>query len=128
MANMLHMNADLVGTACLKFTLYQADITESFKDFVVRGGLLSLFSIRVSIEYLPKSFMPSNMCFDRSGLFFKVTPNQGHILTLYRMIEKLFGQTRQGFFIFCQNQQPACVFINSVYKPESGQITGWNFR
>ena len=37
------------------------------------------------------------------------------------MIEKLFGQTADGFSVLGQDHQPACVFVDAVHQAAAGQ-------
>lgn len=49
-ADMLHMDPDLVRPACLQYALHQRDISKSFQHFIVGDGLFSMFSFRIGVE------------------------------------------------------------------------------
>ena len=50
MADMLHMDTDLVCSSCLQNALYQRDIAESFQYFVMRDRFFAVFSLWIGVE------------------------------------------------------------------------------
>src|SRR5882724_11637859 len=98
MANMFHVHPDLVGASCFQLALNESNISKAFQNFVMCNGIFAMFTIGISVKNLTKPLMPADMCANRAAFFFYISPNQGHILAVNRMLIKLLGEAGNRFF------------------------------
>src|SRR4030095_671381 len=115
MTQVFHMYPDLVRATCFQLTLNQGNIAESLQYFVMGDRFLSIFSIRISVEYFPEALMTANMSVNRSAILFKVAPGEGYIMSLHGMIEELFGETGNGAFSFCKDHEATRILVYSMH-------------
>src|SRR5215207_205615 len=113
---MLHMYPYLVCATSFKFTLDKCYVSKSLQHFIMRHGFLAIFTVRVGIEKLAKSFVPADMCTYSTGIIFHISPNKGDILAVYGVIKKLPGEVCQRLACFGDHHQPTRVFVDAVHE------------
>jgi lipoyl(octanoyl) transferase len=118
---MLHVYADLVGTARFQDTLYDGDIPETFQYFIVGNGFFSVLAFGIGIEQFAKALVSAYMSDDRACVLREVAPNKGHILPAHGMIEELFGKAADRPFRFGEHHEAARILVDAVYEAEAGE-------
>ena len=119
-ADMLHMDPDLVGASGFENALYQGHIAETFQYFIVGDRFLPVLSLGIGIEQFPEALVPAYVCHDGAGVFCKVSPCQGDILAADSMVEELFCEAADGFLGLCEDHQSAGIFVDPVDQPPTG--------
>ena len=103
MADVFHVNADLVCAACFKLALNNGNITKPFKYFKMGSRILAILAIGVGVENFAKALMAADMGLYRSGVFGNIALNKRNVLAVDGMVEKLLCQAGYRFFGFGQH-------------------------
>ena len=106
MSCMLEVNTYLVCSSCLKTALDQSDVIEMFKDLIMSHRRLALRAVSIDCHRDSVFSAATDMTFDSSFLFCKVTPDESLITACYAVFKKLF----------CQNSL-RCLVLGNIIRP-----------
>ena len=116
-ANMLHVNTNLVRTPGFKPAFHQCDIRHPFQHFVVCYGMFcdwiftfGKYSKQHSIAWI------ASQCTDNCAfIFFYIAPNKCLIATLSGFIKELFTEICLCHFGFGNKQQTRSILVDTMY-------------
>ena len=81
-----------------------------------------MFAIGIHIHDLPETQMPADMSGDRTFILLEISPHQGNVAAMDRVLEELVGQVHGRLVVFGYHQQSAGVLVDPVY-----QSVAWQF-
>ena len=114
MADIIHVDTDLVRTTGFQTAFHDRDIAETLDDPVMSDRMLALVPFRIYLEAKSVIRIAADVAGDGPLVFFKIPPNHGHILPLYRMPEKLPRQIELRLVILRYHQKAGGVHVNAM--------------
>ena len=114
MADVLHVDADLVGASRFQTTFDEVDIAQPFEHPVMRHGVFAVLPVGEDGHFEPVAQAASDVSFDRSLFLFHVAPHQRVIDPVDRVVEKLSGQPGVGALVFGHDQNAGRVLVDAV--------------
>ena len=89
-ADILHMNTNLVRSSRFESALHQSNISVAFQHLVVRNGMLTLRTIGKDIHLVAVLRVATDMSRNCTLILRQVTPHERNVATLCGVVEELF--------------------------------------
>ena len=89
-ADILHMNTNLMSSSRFEAALHQGHISVAFQHLVVCNGVLTLRTISKDIHLVAVLRVATDMARDCTLVISQVAPHKGDIATLCGVVEELF--------------------------------------
>ena len=106
MADVAHVDSDLVRAPCLQSAFNNGDVTEPLQHLVMRHGMLSTIVLyRIDFEPQPVVGISTDVAVNRPLILLDVAPYNGHVPSLDRMLEELPGQIQLGLIVFRHDKE-----------------------
>ena len=105
MADPVEMHTDLVGTAGLKTTLYNCYITKALEDSIVCHSMLSMITLREDLETHTVVRITTDITYDSTLIFLKITPYDSHITALDGVNKELLCKIELSFLVLCHYEK-----------------------
>ena len=119
MADIFHMNPDLVSASCFQRALNEGYIAESLNNFIVCNGIFAMLTIRIGFKDFSESLVSSDMRNDCALVFFQVPPYEGNVFPAHGVVKKLFCQAGHPPAGFSNHHKTAGIFIYSMHETEA---------
>ena len=114
MADMLHVDPDLMRTPCLQNTLHQRHIAQTFEHTIVRHGMFADSRIGHDRHLHPVLRVTGDIADDRPFVLLHISPYQCTITPFRRFIKKLDSEIRFRIRCFCNDQQSGSILVDTV--------------
>ena len=117
MADMFHVNTNLMGTSRFKNAFYKSDIAQTLQNPVMGHGMLSLI-IGQNGHLHAVSGIPANVSGDGSLVLFNGSPHQGTVASFGGFVEELHTKVGFGIWCFGYDEQSGSVFIDAMNQTD----------
>ena len=115
-SDVFHMHPDLVCTACLKITLYQRDIAQTFEHTIMGNGIFTNTLIGRHTHLQPVTRVACNVTDYSAAFILWITPHNRIIGAFCSLLEELHSQMSLCIGCLCHNKQTRGVLVNTVHK------------
>ena len=115
-ADIIHVDADLMGASRLQVALHQGGVAESLQHAVVGDGGLALRAVFKHLEAHPVVGVAADIALDGTGVVCYIAPNQRPVGALDGMFEKLSGKLQLRYLILGHHQQSGSVLVDAVHQ------------
>ena len=116
MADILHMNTNLVCSARLEATLHQGHIAIALEHLVVRHCVLTLRAIGKDIHLVAIARIATDMARDSSLIFCQVTPHERTIAALRGVEEELVREVLTRLLVLADNKDARGVLVDTMHQ------------
>jgi len=113
---MLHVDTDLMGTSCFKYTFHKGYVSQSFQYTVVRNGMLAHRRVGHHRHLHPVFRIAGDITDNRSFILFHNAPHQSTISAFGSLIKKLESQICFGIRCLGNHQQARSIFVDAMNK------------
>ena len=120
----VEMNADLMGSSCLKAALDHCHVAEAFKNLEVGHSMLAMISVREDPESHTVIRVTSDIACDGALIFLDIAPYDSYITTLDRMYEELLREIELRLFVLSYNQKTRGILIDAMHEHSHSFILG----
>ena len=113
---MLHVDTNLMGTSCFKYTFHKGYVSQSFQYTVVRNGMFAHCRVGHHRHLHPVFRIAGDITDNRSFILFHNAPHQSTISAFGSLIKKLESQICFGIRCLGNHQQARSIFIDAMNK------------
>lgn len=114
MADIIHMDTNLMGTARLQTALHNRHITETLQNLVMSDSMLALVTIRINLETETVIRITADIAGNRTLILLQIAPDDRNILTLNGMPEKLPGEVKLRLIILRDDKKTGSIHVDTM--------------
>src|SRR5699024_1617567 len=111
-ADIFHMDADLMGAAGLEYAFHQSELIEAFNHIEMRHRLPAVVHYGHCLALIR---VPADRRFDCSFVMGDYTMDQRGISARHGLIHKLIDKGPVRHVVFGHHEQPACILVDPVH-------------